>query len=158
MSSIFSGRNSSLLFYRLHGHEVAVKAYGTKVVIYYRNAIIAKHNRCYGKKQTIYELAHYLPLLEKRPRSILNAKPVRHALPQELVEWLASLPVKEMMKALTLCVELGVNTIIDAKRQGIPLDAIAIKREPLIPIIDTITVKPIDLSLYDRMFKKEAAL
>ena len=63
-----------------------------------------------------------------------------------------------MMKALTLCVELGVNTIIDAKRQGIPLDAIAIKREPFIPIIDTITVKPIDLSLYDRMFKKEAAL
>lgn len=140
------------------GHEVAVKAYGTKVVIYYRNVIIAKHKRCYGKKQTIYELAHYLPLLEKRPRSILNAKPVRDALPQELIEWLASLPVKEMMKALTLCVELGVNTILNAKRQGIPVDAIAIKREPLLPIIDTITVKPIDLSLYDRMFKKEAAL
>ena len=49
------------------GHEVAVKAYGTKVVSYYRNAIIAKHNRCYGKKQTIYELAHYLILQNFRP-------------------------------------------------------------------------------------------
>ena len=143
------------------GHEVAVKGYGTKVVIYYRNTIIAKHNRCYGKKQTIYELAHYLPLLEKRPRSILNAKPVRHALPQDLLEWLANLPVKEMMKALTLCAELGVNTIVDAKRKGIPLDAICTEKEPLKPsttIIDPITVKPIDLSLYDRMIRKEASL
>lgn len=75
------------------GHEVAAKGYGTRVVIYHRSTVIAKHNRCYGKRQTIYELAHYLPLLEKRPRSILNAKPVRHALPQDILEWLASLPV-----------------------------------------------------------------
>jgi len=137
---------------------VAVKGYGTKVIIYYQNAIIAKHNRCYGKKQTIYELAHYLPLLEKRPRSILNAKPVRHALPQDILEWLATLPIKEIMNAVTLCVELGVNTIIDAKRKGIPLDAICTKKEPTTTIIDIIVVKPIDLSLYDRMLRKEAAL
>ncbi len=140
------------------GHEVAVKGYGTKVVIYYHNAVIAKHNRCYGKKQTIYELAHYLPLLERRPRSILNAKPVRHALPQDILEWLASLPVKEIMKALNLCVELGVNAIVDAKRQGIPLDAVCTKREPATTIIDKITVKPTDLSLYDRLLRTEAAL
>lgn len=140
------------------GHEVAVKGYGTKVVIYYRTEVIAMHNRCYGKKQTVYELAHYLPLLEKRPRSILNAKPVRHVLPQDVLEWLAKLPVKEIMKALNLCVELGVNTVVEAKRQGIPLDALNTKTEPPNTIIDVITVKPTDLSLYDRMLKREAAL
>jgi len=140
------------------GHEVAVKGYGTKVIIYYRNAVIAKHNRCYGKKQTIYDLAHYLPLLEKRPRAVLNAKPVRHSLPPDIIEWLASLPVKEVMKALNLCVQLGVNTIVKAKRQGIPLDALCTKPQPSNTIIDVITVKPIDLSLYDRMLRKEAVL
>lgn len=140
------------------GHEVAVKGYGTKVVIYYCNTVIAKHNRCYGKKQTIYELAHYLPLLERRPRSILNAKPVRHALPQDILEWLATLPVKEMMKALNLCVELSINTVVDAKRQGIPLDALCTKQQPSNTINDVITVKPIDLSRYDRMLRNGAAL
>lgn len=140
------------------GHEVAVKGYGTKVIIYYHNAVIAKHNRCYGKKQTIYDLAHYLPLLEKRPRAVLNAKPVRYSLPPDLVEWLASLPVKEVIKALNLCVQLGVNTIVEAKRHGIPLDALCTKPQPSNTIIDVITVKPIDLSLYDRMLRKEAVL
>ena len=140
------------------GHEVAVKGYGTKVIIYYRNTAIAKHNRCYGKKQTVYDLAHYLPLLEKRPRAVLNAKPVRYSLPPDIVEWLASLSVKEVMKALNLCVELGVNTIVEAKRQGIPLDALCTKPQPSNTIVDVITVKPIDLSLYDRMLKKEAVL
>jgi len=140
------------------GHEVAVKGFGTKVIIYYHNAVIAKHNRCYGKKQTIYDLAHYLPLLEKRPRAVLNAKPVRYSLPPDIVEWLASLPVKEVMKALNLCVELGINTIVEAKRQGIPLDALCTKPQSSNTIIDVITVKPIDLSLYDRMLRKKAVL
>lgn len=140
------------------GHEVAVKGFGTKVIIYYRHAVIAKHKRCYGKKQTIYDLAHYLPLLEKRPRAVLNAKPVRYSLPPDIVEWLATLPVKEVTKALNLCVEFGVNTIVKAKRQGIPLDALCAKPQPPNTIIDVITVKPTDLSLYDRMLRKEAVL
>jgi hypothetical protein len=138
--------------------RVWYKGYNTKVIIYYHNEVIAKHNRCYGKKQTIYDLAHYLPLLEKRPRALLNAKPVRHSLPPDIVEWLASLPVKEVMKALKLCVELGINKIVEAKRQGIPLDALCTKPQPSNTIIDMITVKPIDLSLYDRMLRKEAVL
>ena len=47
------------------GREVSVKASPETVSIYLGGTCIAQHKRCLERKKTIYDLAHYLPLLEK---------------------------------------------------------------------------------------------
>lgn len=38
---------------------------------------LARHPRCYGRKQDIFDPLHYLPLLQQRPGSLNHAKPIR---------------------------------------------------------------------------------
>lgn len=38
---------------------------------------LARHPRCYGRKQDIFDPLHYLPLLGQRPGSFKHAKPIR---------------------------------------------------------------------------------
>lgn len=61
------------------GKAITVKGYGRVVKCYYRREEIATHERLYEKGRTQYQLAHYLSLLEKRPRAVENARPVRAA-------------------------------------------------------------------------------
>jgi transposase len=60
------------------GHTVGVKGYAEKVEVYADGRLIAAHARCFGKHQSVYKLEHYMPLLERRGRAILNAAPVCH--------------------------------------------------------------------------------
>lgn len=64
------------------GKEVAVKAGPETIYIYFDEQCIAAHRRCFDRRQNIYTLDHYLPLLEKRGRAILYAEPVRETLPE----------------------------------------------------------------------------
>ena len=57
-----------------------MKGYAEKVEVYADGMLIASHVRCFGKHQSVYDLKHYLPLLEQRGRAILNAAPVRQEL------------------------------------------------------------------------------
>lgn len=66
------------------GRPVGVKGYAEKVEVYAGGQLIASHTRCFGKHQSIYQLEHYLPLLEQRGRAILNAAPVRQNLPEDV--------------------------------------------------------------------------
>ena len=62
------------------GQEVTVRAYAEQIRIFAKGELIAEHTRNYGQNQQILKLAHYLPLLEYKPRGILEAKPVRQNL------------------------------------------------------------------------------
>jgi len=62
-----------------------VKGYPEIVEVYYKGVIIATHNRCFGRNQSIYHLEHYLPLLEERKRAILDAAPVKQNVPPEVL-------------------------------------------------------------------------
>ena len=61
------------------GQETVLKAGGEAV---------AEYVRAYEHGKEISELAHYLPLLERKPRSILQARLVQHVLSQKLLHLL----------------------------------------------------------------------
>ncbi|WP_051019967.1 Mu transposase domain-containing protein [Thermoanaerobacterium thermosaccharolyticum] len=59
------------------GYEVTVSATPFEIIVYSKNKEIANHKRAYGRNQTRYKIEHYLDELEKRPRAMKNAKPLR---------------------------------------------------------------------------------
>ena len=99
--------------------DVTVKGFANTVYIFHNGTIIATHNRVYGKNKTEYRLEHYIDLLERKPRAVFQAKPVRETVDKELIDWGRQLPGgnKEMVKLLRLCVDHGVDTILDIKHK-----------------------------------------
>ncbi len=77
--------------YRLVGRAVTVKAYGLTVEVHFQNKQVACYDRCFGKNKSFYRLEHYMELLERRPRSVWNAKPVRSTVPPQLMQFLEKL-------------------------------------------------------------------
>lgn len=68
------------------GRQVAIKASPEIVEIFLRGEKIAQHTRLFGRNEQALKLAHYLPLLEKRWRAVLDAAPVRQNLSKEALE------------------------------------------------------------------------
>lgn len=95
--------------------EVSIKGYGNEVVMMYRNTEIARYSRCYERGKTLYRLEHYIDLIEKRPRSVFNAKPVKNNISTELLEIGRRLSgPREMVKLLRLCIDYGEPRVITA--------------------------------------------
>ena len=143
------------------GKEVSVKGYGNKVVMIYRNTEIAKYPRCYGRKQTIYKLEHYIDLIEKRPRSVYNAKPVKNTLSTELLEIGKRLSgPREMVKLLRLFVDHGEDKLMSAIN-NIKTPEISIEQilSYLTPITIPVKIKTkIDIKVAQPEFDKYNAL
>lgn len=57
--------------------DVIVKAYPFHLDILDGTTLLARHPRCYGREQDIFEPLHYLPLLEQRPGAFDYARPMR---------------------------------------------------------------------------------
>lgn len=70
------------------GKEVSVRASPETVSFYFGGQCISRHRRCLERKQSIYNLEHYLPLLEKKGRAIFYARPVQETLPAYFLDWL----------------------------------------------------------------------
>ena len=95
--------------------EVSIKGYGNEVMMLYRNSEIARYPRCYERGQTKYRLEHYIDLIEQRPRSVFNAKPVKNNISTQLLEIGRKLSgPREMVKLLRLCVDYGEEKILAA--------------------------------------------
>lgn len=77
--------------YRLAGCPVTVKGYGLTVEIWHQNKQVACYDRFFGRGHTEYRLEHYIELLSQRPRSVWNAKPVKHTVPAQLMRFLEKL-------------------------------------------------------------------
>jgi len=99
--------------------SVIVKGYANEVCIYYNGEIIASFDRLYGSGKTTYRLEHYIDLLERNPRSVFQAKPVRTNVTKELLDWGRLLPGgnAEMVKLLRLCVDYGEDRILSIRDQ-----------------------------------------
>lgn len=104
---------------------VTVKGYANEVQIIYDGELIAAFRRMYGKGKTSYRLEHYIDLLERKPRSVFQAKPVRETVAQELIDWGHHLPGgnKEMVRLLRLCVDHGEEKILSI-RGAFPKDVV----------------------------------
>ena len=89
------------------GCDVSVKDYADHVTVFCKGEKVAKHDRCYGKKQSIYLLNHYLPLLERKGSAIFQARPFRDTLPADFNEWLkkSALDHHQLMDILYRCVD-----------------------------------------------------
>ena len=68
------------------GKDMTVKAYGRKIEIMFSHKVIAEYERDYHRNRTHYQLEHYMTLIERRPRSVYNAAPVRASIPDALYE------------------------------------------------------------------------
>jgi hypothetical protein len=99
------------------GRTVTLRANAFTLDIYYRAQLIASHSRSYSKDQTLYDLKHYITILEKKSRSVFNAKPVKAAnLPKILEEYSRKLPnpEKAMVRLLRMIVDYGLENVAEA--------------------------------------------
>ncbi|KPU45769.1 hypothetical protein OXPF_10040 [Oxobacter pfennigii] len=105
--------------------DVTVKGYANNINILHQGTVIASYSRQYGSGYTQYRLEHYIDLIERKPRSVHNARPVKETLTEEILEWGRQLPGgnKEMVKLLRLCIDYGEERILSIKHQ-IPIHII----------------------------------
>lgn len=97
------------------GKEISVKAYGNEVAMISRNMEIARYERSYEKGKTFYRLEHYMELIERRPRSVYNAKPVKSNVPKDLLEFGKRFSDhRDMVKLLRLFVDYGEEKLLSA--------------------------------------------
>lgn len=122
---------------------VTVKGYADKVLIMYNGKLIATHDRLFGSGKTSYRLEHYIDLLERKPRSVFQAKPVRDTVAEELIDWGKKLPGgnAEMVKLLRLCVDYGEEKIL-AVKHSLPSGIV-----PTVDIIRSNLHKPVETNI-----------
>ena len=46
------------------------------VEIWHEGHVVARHERCYGRCQSIYELEHYLDVLVRKPGALAGSTPL----------------------------------------------------------------------------------
>ncbi|MEN1762336.1 Mu transposase domain-containing protein, partial [Anoxynatronum sibiricum] len=84
-STVQFDRNRYSVPVELVGRQISVKAYGNHIACYHNAEKVAHHTRSYGRSDTFFQLEHYLPLLEQKPRSVYHSKPVRKSAAVELL-------------------------------------------------------------------------
>lgn len=157
-------RNQYSVPVHLVGQNISLKAYGNHLICYHNGEPVAWHNRCYGRNETFFKLEHYIPLLEKKPRAVFNAKPVRQSVAGILLEWGSTFPggAKDTVRLLKLSVEYGLDCVLAVKEQlpiGITPTIAMVETELLpkkpVPLANTkdIPVSIINLSSYDHKYK-----
>jgi transposase len=147
----------------LVGKTVSLKAYGNHLSCYYQGEEVAHHTRCYGRSETFFQLKHYLPLLEQKPRSVFNAKPVRKSAARELLDWGKTFPggAKDTVRLLRFSLEYGLDRVLAVKAilpKGIipTISLVQSELEPCEPVKPTtaydVPISLIDLSGYDNKY------
>ena len=145
-----------------------MKGFGNQVKIVYQNRELACYSRCYERGQSQYQLIHYLELIEQRPRSVYNAKPVKATLSQELIEIGRRLSgPREMVKLLKLYANYGEKKIV-AAMSGLSKQEISIQQieaqllaiESPLPLHTELDIKvePHRLNKYDDLLKRRVAM
>ena len=131
------------------GCEAALKAGAEEVRIYADGKRIAEHVRAYGQGKEILELAHYLPLLARKPRSILQARPVQQTLSPKLLNLLqtSAFSAKDLMNILHICVEEGESVFW--RKEADFLEGSRHKYA----IEDPVVVETVNLTDYDRFLE-----
>jgi transposase len=70
------------------GTAVQVKLAAATVEIWHAGQRVARHERCYGRRQEILDLEHYLDVLERKPGALAGSKPLAQW--RQLGRWPAS--------------------------------------------------------------------
>ena len=127
------------------GKTVAVKALPERIDIWQEGERIASHARCYGRERSVYQLEHYLPLLERKGRAIFQAKPVRDNVPPAFLDWLSrqNCKPKELVALLQNSLDIGYVAVMRGEVPASPA--------PAAEVSDPVSVDEPDLSAYDSL-------
>jgi transposase len=145
------------------GKDITVKASVFEVSLWFRGKHIASHARLYEHGKVQYKLEHYLPLLEKKPRSVWNAQPVRAVkLPAAFWDFAKKLGSDyEVVKVLKLLSQYGIQPVLESIREAsnagaYSFEALRVRLElnqcsytPVRPIANPVEIQQVDLSVYD---------
>ncbi|MFA7175366.1 MAG: IS21 family transposase [Kiritimatiellia bacterium] len=98
---------------------VTAKAFPFHIEIWLNGQKVTEHTRAFGASQVRYKLEHYLDLLEDKPRSVRQARPVRaevHARIQAFRDYLAPGAEGDLqfVQILRLLVEYGAAPVLAA--------------------------------------------
>ena len=94
--------------YQYSSKTITVKGSGNKVRMICSGNIIAEYERDYRHNRTHYRLEHYIGLIEKRPRSVYNAVPIKETVPKEFYQFLMKQDSpKDIVKSLRLYLDIG---------------------------------------------------
>lgn len=160
-STVRFDRNEYSVPVRFLRKSVTVKGYANRVVIICDSDMIVTYERLSGQGKTAYKLEHYIGLLERKPRSVFQAKPVRQTVKKEILELGKQLPNgnKDMVRLLRMCVDYGENRVLIAKSRipaGITPTVDIIRsylEEPeqntTIRFPSEVRITPTDLAYYD---------
>ena len=112
-------RNEYSVPVRFLRKPVTVKGYANNVAIICDHNTVVIYERLQGQGKTAYKLEHYIGLLERKPRSVFQSKPVRQTVKKELLDLGKHLPGgnKDMVRLLRLCVDYGEDRVIFAKNR-----------------------------------------
>jgi len=158
------------------GHWVTVKAYPFRVEIWAQGKQEAQHPRSYESGRTLYNLDHYIDVLEHKPRAVCQAKPVRETVQERVLvarQWLpqGSDGDQEFVQILRLLLDYGQTALLTALEKCQACGALSYEaiRFQLLQELQTlpeaeaaaaaelnlcgITIAPTDLQAYDELLK-----
>ena len=148
--------------------EVTIKGYGNEIAILYRSSEIARYSRCYQRSTTKYQLEHYIDLIEQRPRSAYNAKPVKSTLSEELMEIGRRLSgPREMVKLLRMYIQFGEERLMAAIKciqttelstEQIQAHLIPVNQPTKLPLKQDIQVAKPQFEKYNDLMNRGAAV
>lgn len=136
------------------GKTVTLKALPETIEIWHGGKMISSHQRCCKRNQSLYDLAHYLPLLEQKGRAIFQAKPFLNNAPDVFVAWLKKkketedLKPKELVNLIRKGLEIGYEAVMHGDVAGYASPSE--KQQP----DDPVKVSKPDLSVYDMLLGK----
>jgi hypothetical protein len=131
------------------GRPVDLHAYADRIVIRQNGDIVAKHSRCFGRNQTIYDPWHYVPELARKPGALRNGAPFKDwVLPGALERVRRKLAAvddgdRQMVDLLSAVLTDGLAAVeaacAEALRDGVHssdviINILARRREPAAPI------------------------
>ncbi len=155
-------RNSYSVPAKYVGKEVSLKGYGNRIQVYFMGKEIACHTRSYGRNEIFTLPQHYIDLLERKPRAVFNARPIKDNEERELLKWGMQFPggAKDIVKLLRLSFDYGLKKLLQVRDQmGKEITpTIDIVLGYLIPkenitsvgsVVDTVMVREVNLEEYD---------
>jgi hypothetical protein len=161
--------------------ELVLKAYPFHIEVLSEQQVLARHARCYGHQQDVFDPLHYLSLLEQRPGAFEYARPLRqwraewpesyHRLLRRLREqWPEGRGVKEFVQVLRLHQQYPARQIERAVEQALSFGCVhfdGVKHclehlespSTAVPLLDladkphlaALGNQPIDLARYDQL-------
>lgn len=122
-------KNKYSIFPDYIGKIVSIRTEPLKIYVYYRGNLLFTHQRTYKDNDPQYIPEHYLKYMERKPRCIENALPLKiGVMPDELKSFRSLCKVKEKNMELIKVLKLGETTGKDsllwavdmANKSGIP--------------------------------------